>query len=232
MIAVRAQGITKTFEKRKALSDVSFSLDAGSFLAVFGSNGAGKTTLLRILATLDKPTQGTLYIFGKDVAEDAQELRARIGFISHSPMLYRDLTAYENLVFYAQLYGLKNPEQCADEMLETVGLLHRRNDIVRGFSRGMTQRVALARALIHNPQLLFLDEPYSGLDSKSCSAIDELLQQAGSERTSIMVSHNHERAYQKATHVLVLDKGRCVGFEETNGVPFSAFAQQYRSYLG
>lgn len=162
--ALTVDHLTKSFGGRKAVDDVSFALPEGAFLSVFGPNGAGKTTLLRMLATLSRPTEGTVTLAGIDVKEEPERVREAIGLISHNPMLYPDLTAEENLLLYAKLYGVADPEHRVIELLDAVGLKHRRLDRVRTFSRGMTQRVSIARALVNDPSVVLLDEPYSGLD--------------------------------------------------------------------
>ena len=143
--ALTVDHLTKSFGGRKAVDDVSFTLPEGAFLSVFGPNGAGKTTLLRMLATLSRPTEGTVTLAGIDVKEEPERVRETIGLISHNPMLYPDLTAEENLLLYAKLYGVADPEHRVIELLDAVGLKHRRLDRVRTFSRGMTQRVSIAR---------------------------------------------------------------------------------------
>ncbi len=162
--ALTVDHLTKSFGGRKAVDNVSFALPEGAFLSVFGPNGAGKTTLLRMLATLSRPTEGTMTLAGIDVKEEPERVREAIGLISHNPMLYPDLTAEENLLLYAKLYGVSDPQNRVIELLDAVGLKHRRLDRVRTFSRGMTQRVSIARALVNDPSVVLLDEPYSGLD--------------------------------------------------------------------
>ena len=160
MNAVEVKHLSKVFGTRKAVDDVSFELPEGSFLSIFGPNGAGKTTLLRVLSTLARPTSGEAFVAGIDVREEPDEAREHIGLISHQSMLYPDLTAEENLLLYAKLYGVEDPEARVAELLDAVGLAHRKLDLVRTFSRGMTQRVSIARALVHDPDVVFLDEPY------------------------------------------------------------------------
>jgi len=174
--AIKCTDLTKVFGQRKALDKASFELPQGAFLSIFGPNGAGKTTLLRILSTLARPSSGKAQVLGHDLIEKPGDIRAYIGLISHKPLLYLDLTAEENLLLTAKLYGVENPEQRVSELLATVELTSRRHDIVRTFSRGMTQRVSIARALVHSPQVIFLDEPYSGLDPHAVRIFDDLLQ--------------------------------------------------------
>src|SRR5512133_2337770 len=158
--ALEVRELSRTFGARKALDKVTFDLPRGAFLSIFGPNGAGKTTMLKVLSTLTAPSKGKARIMGLDVVEDAVELRERIGFISHNPLLYPDLTAEENLEFFADMYGVDDPRERVRELLADVELDHRRLDVVRTFSRGMLQRLSIARALVHSPEVICLEEAY------------------------------------------------------------------------
>ncbi len=230
--ALTVSGVSKVFGTRRALDDVSFEVPAGAFLSIFGPNGAGKTTLLRVLSTLARPTAGAVHLHGIDIAEEPEEARASIGLISHNPMLYLDLTAEENLMFAAELYGVQNPRERVLELLDAVGLAHRRLDTVRTFSRGMVQRIAIARALVHDPRVVFLDEPYSGLDPHAVDIFDELIASMRADRTFVMVSHALEKGLSMCTHALVLSAGRLVAFEEKSSIDFDEFARLYRRTVG
>lgn len=230
--AIDVSKVSKVFGSRKALDKVTFDLPHGAFLSVFGPNGAGKTTLLRILATLSKPTSGSVAIDGLGLKDDPDAVRGRVGLISHAPMLYPDLTAEENLLFYAQLYGVENPQKRVLELLEAVGLKHRRMDVVRTFSRGMTQRVSIARALVNDPSVVLLDEPYAGLDPHAVEIFDELLASVRQDRTFVMVSHDLEKGFAMASHVLVLARGRVVTFAEKEALDRAEFDQLYRENVG
>jgi len=232
MNAVEAHNLTKAFGTRKALDGVSFELPEGAFLSIFGPNGAGKTTLLRVLSTLARPTAGSASICGIDLKEGSDEARGLIGMISHASMLYPDLTAEENLVLYGKLYGVADPQARASELLEAVGLSHRRLDQVRTFSRGMTQRVSIARALVHDPRIVFLDEPYSGLDPHAVDIFDELIASVRGDRTFIMVSHDLAKGFSMCTHALVLARGRVVAFAPKEELDYDEFAALYRSTVG
>lgn len=231
-LAISARGLTKQFGARKALDGVSFDLPQDSFLSVFGPNGAGKTTLLRILSTLARPTEGSASLLGKDIKEDADGVRAHIGVIGHNSMLYPDLTAQENLLFYAELYGVANPEKRVMEMLEAVELKSRRFDLVRTYSRGMTQRLAIARALVHDPQLVLLDEPYSGLDPHAMDVFDALIERHREGRTFVMVSHDLAKGYDMCSHALVLARGKVVAFDAKDNLPFDQLECVYRDAIG
>lgn len=230
--AIRAQGLAKAFGTRKALDGVSFELPQGAFLSIFGPNGAGKTTLLRVLSTLARPTEGQASICGIDLKEEPDKVRGFIGMISHASMLYPDLTAEENLTLYAELYGVANPKARVRELLDAVGLSHRRLDAVRTFSRGMTQRVSIARALVHDPQVVFLDEPYSGLDPHAVDIFDELIESVRGDRTFVMVSHDLAKGFEMCTHALVLARGRIVAFAPKDDLDFDEFSQLYRETVG
>jgi len=226
------KGLSKAFGTRKAVDDVSFTLPEGAFLSIFGPNGAGKTTLLRVLSTLARPSAGEARLCGIDLKEEPDKVRERIGLISHQSMLYPDLTAQENLMLYAELYGIPDPQARVDELLSAVGLSHRRLDPVRTFSRGMTQRVSIARALGHDPQVVFLDEPYSGLDPHAVDIFDKLINAVRGDRTFVMVSHDLSKGFHLCTHVLVLARGRVVLFAPKDTLDFNELSQLYRETVG
>jgi heme exporter protein A len=230
--ALRVTGIEKRFGARRVLKSVDFELPQGASLVIFGPNGAGKTTLLRILSTLDRPSKGTCEALGLSYKEQVDEVRGCIGFITHNPMLYLDLTARENLVLFARLYGADDPDKAADEMLSLVELKHRANDRVRGFSRGMTQRIAIARAFINDPRIVFLDEPYSGLDPHAAGIVDRMLAESRQRRTLVTVSHSLESGFAQASHVLLLAKGRQVLFSEQAQLDYDEFKNVYYEQVG
>lgn len=230
--ALRVTGIEKRFDARRVLKSVDFELPQGASLVIFGPNGAGKTTLLRILSTLDRPSKGTCEALGLSYKEQVDEVRGCIGFITHNPMLYLDLTARENLVLFARLYGVDDPDKAADEMLSLVELKHRANDKVRGFSRGMTQRIAIARAFINDPRIVFLDEPYSGLDPHAAGIVDRMLAESRQRRTLVTVSHSLESGFAQASHVLLLAKGRQVLFSEQSQLEYDEFKNVYYEQVG
>ncbi|MCL1846908.1 MAG: ABC transporter ATP-binding protein [Coriobacteriia bacterium] len=226
------KGLTKAFGVRKALSDVGFILPEGAFLSIFGPNGAGKTTLLRVLSTLLRPSAGTARILGCDLKTQPDDIRGQIGLISHRSMLYPDLTAEENLGFAARLYGVPQPQERVAELLATVELTARRHDPVRTFSRGMTQRLSIARALIHNPRLVFLDEPYSGLDPHAVEILDTLIASIRDGRSFVMVSHDLQKGFELSSHILMLAKGKQVLFDEKTALDFADFTTRYREVVG
>ena len=230
--AIETKKLTKVFGNRKALDKVSIEVPEGAFLSIFGPNGAGKTTLVRTLATLSRATSGTALVAGFDAKEEPDKVREHIGLISHNPMLYPDLTAMENLMFTAQLYGVVNAEERVRELLRAVELDHRRFDVVRTFSRGMTQRLSIARALMNDPDVVFLDEPYAGLDPHAVEIFDGLIEQLRDGRTFIMVSHDLQKGFDVCTHALVLARGRVVSYAPKEDIDFEQFRQLYRETVG
>ncbi len=230
--ALEVRALSRAFGVRKALDGVSLEVPSGAFLSIFGPNGAGKTTLVKVLTTLLNPTSGTASVCGLDVVAEAVALRHRIGLISHNPLLYPDLTAEENLLFFADLYGVQDAGDRARHLLEAVELDHRRLDLTRTFSRGMLQRLSIARALLHRPDVLFLDEPYSGLDPHAMDILDHLIAQIRGEHTFVMISHDLEKGLQLCSHALILANGRVVLYEERDALDEAAFKDTYRATVG
>ena len=230
--AIETKKLSKVFGNRKAVDNVTIEVPQGAFLSIFGPNGAGKTTLLRVLSTLSRATSGKATLMGVDLKEEPDRARDHIGLISHNSMLYPDLTAEENLMIYARLYGVEDPQARVRDLLEAVELKHRRLDVVRTFSRGMTQRLSIARALVHDPDVVFLDEPYSGLDPHAVDIFDELIGQQRADRTFVMVSHDLQKGFDMCTHALVLAKGRVVSFDEKDNLDFDEFHDLYRATVG
>jgi heme exporter protein A len=191
---------------------VTLALEEGETLAVFGSNGAGKTTLLRILATLLRPHHGVARVLERELPKEGWAVRGRIGFLGHEPLLYRDLTARENLRFHARLHDVAFER--IDELLDAVGMRARADDPVHTFSRGMVQRTAVCRALLHSPELLLLDEPLAGLDPGAVALVAPLLR----ERTRVLISHDVEDGLAEADLVLGLRGGRVALLERAGAV--------------
>lgn len=231
-LAIDAHGLVKQFGSRRGLDGVDLQLPAGAFLSIFGPNGAGKTTLLRMLALLSRPTRGSLSMLGVDALEEPDALRSRVGLISHKSMLYGDLTARENLEFFSSLYPGGPDRDRIDELLRLVELDHRRNDPVRTYSRGMQQRLSIARALVNDPDLVLLDEPYSGLDPHAAELFDRLIDRVRDGRTFVMVSHDLQKGYQMCTHALILARGQVVVCAEREQVDAEAFRDLYLATVG
>ncbi len=200
--------LVKRFGLKTVLRGMDFTVEEGEFVALLGPNGAGKTTFLRILASLSRPSLGSVKIAGYTLPGQASAVRSRLGVVSHLPLLYGDLTAEENLRFYARMYGMHQPEKRIAEVLELVGLLNRRRDLVRTFSRGMQQRLAIGRAVLHDPDVMLFDEPHTGLDQDACQMLDTVLREVAARgRTVVMTSHDLARVADLASRFDVLSRG-------------------------
>ena len=229
-LEIEVEGLRKTFGRREVLKGISFGVPRGGFLSIFGPNGAGKTTTLRVLATLLTASGGTVKVAGHDVREDPMPVRKAIGFISHNAMLYPDLTAQENLRFYADMYGVEDREARITELLERLELSARRYDVVRTYSKGMRQRLAIARAILHRPRVLLLDEPHSGLDPRAVDILDGLLTEIRAEHTFVMVTHNIAKGLEWATDLMIIESGR-IAYEHAAGVDHESFSAVYREHV-
>jgi heme exporter protein A len=225
MAALEVEGLTRHFGEREALSDVSLVLAERQTLVVFGPNGAGKTTLLRVLATLLRPHAGSVRVLGSSLPGDAWAVRGRVGLLGHEPLLYRELTALENLRFHARLHGAG--EQRVRELLEAVAMEARASEPLRTLSRGMVQRVAVARAVLHDPELLLLDEPNSNLDPAAVELVAPLIG-AASGRTRVICSHDPSGGLADADLVLGLRDGRPVLLRAAAEVDRDEIAELYR----
>ena len=224
---VELAALSKSIDDRPILQNISFSLQPGEYLSLLGANGAGKSTLLKMLATLIPPSSGSISLFGQNASANSANLRARIGLIGHQPMLYGELTAQENLTFFAKLYGVANPSAKATELLQKVGLGHRAKDRVKGFSRGMTQRVAIARALLHDPELILADEPFAGLDEGSSRIVENMLSELNQQgRTIILVNHAIERTLQLSKRTIVLKSGQILADEPSSRLSASRIIEE------
>ncbi len=225
--AIAARGLEKRFGPVHALRGIDLEVPAGSTLAVLGPNGAGKSTLLRLLAGLARPTAGTLRVGPS--GEDRRRARGRVGYLAHATFLYPALTARENLIFAGRLYGVASPAQRADELLAAQELTDVADRPAGGFSRGMAQRLAIARGLVHDPAIVLLDEPYTGLDRSASEALTRRLSalRAGG-RTLVLVTHELARACELADRAIVLAGGRVV--HEATGADL-ALAALDRAYL-
>jgi len=231
MIEVRK--LVKTFGRKPVLRGLDFSVPEGDFVAVVGPNGAGKTTLLRILASLARPTLGEVRLGGRRLPAEAGTVRRILGVVSHQPLLYGDLTAEENLRFYGRLYGVSELEARVERALETVGLRPRRRDLVRTFSRGMQQRLSIGRAILHEPLVMLLDEPHTGLDPEAAVMLDRVLGQVtGEGRTVVMTSHDLQRAASLANRVDVLAGGVMAASVRRGELDPEELPALYRSVTG
>ena len=203
---IEVSGLAKYFGRFSALRDLRLSVPRGQFIALFGRNGAGKTTFLRILAGLSRPSEGSVRIM--EAKPGSREARSAIGYLSHNTALYLDLTALENLRFYARLLDLPCGELEMEERISRVGLAGRAREPVRNYSRGMQQRLAIARAFLHDPDLLLLDEPFTGLDLKGSKFLQDYLSEARAHgKTCIMAIHDEQLGYSLADRLVVIERG-------------------------
>jgi heme exporter protein A len=207
--AVALRDLEKLYGPVPALDRLTLDVAPGEFILLAGPNGAGKSTLLRTLALLVRPNSGSLRLFGADARRgDRTLLRRRLGLLSHQSFLYDHLTGFENLNFFGRLYGLADPARTAREAIRAVGLEGRADDEVRGYSRGMQQRLAIARAFLHRPDLLLLDEPFTGLDADGADRLETHLRAVRDEgRTCILATHDLPAALRLAGRVIVLASG-------------------------
>jgi heme exporter protein A len=221
-----AKGLSRRFGARLALDRVDLELFAGEAVAVFGPNGAGKTTLLRLLARSLAPSAGGVTLSG---AADDLSARGAVGLLSHHSFLYDDLTALDNLVFFGKLYGVAQPVARARALLELTGLALRADDAVRTFSRGMQQRLALARALVHEPLVLLLDEPFSGLDPDAAGSLKRTLRaERAAGRALLMTTHDLSEGLELSDRWLFLSRGRVVASGASAGTERAALERAYR----
>lgn len=202
--------LSKSFGHRKALKNIQLEIGKGEFVVIFGPNGAGKTTLLKVISTIIEPSRGNVLINGIDNKKDPSKIRGMIGAISHETYLYDELTARENLVFFSRMYGIEKSmiDKRVEEILKSVKLLERADERAGSFSRGMKQRLSIARALLHRPEILLMDEPYTGLDQHAAANFERVLMNTGnSDVTRIMITHNIERAFELCDRMLIMDRG-------------------------
>src|SRR3954447_718755 len=223
--AIELEDLGRAYGERTALAGVTLTLEPGRTLAVFGANGAGKTTLLRILATLLKPHAGRARVLGRDLPADGWAVRGRVGLLAHDPLLYRELSPRENLVFHARLHGVAAPR--VERLLDQVGLHARADEPVRPLSRGRAQRVAICRAALHEPEVLLLDEPLANLDPGAAEAVEPLIGR-GAGPARVLISHDVSHGLEEADLVLGLRKGRPAILREASAVSTADIRGLYR----
>lgn len=232
---IEVEGLTKIYGLLPVLKSIDLTVTRSEFVALLGPNGSGKSTLLRLLSGLSKPTQGIIRIGGWEIPKEAMQVRAQIGMVSHKPLLYENLTASENLHFFAKLYNIPSTErnQHITDLLRQVGLHKRATSLVRTFSRGMQQRLSIARALLNNPDVLFFDEPYTGLDQDAGELLDDLLKTAHSnQRTIIMTTHQLHRVTTLANRAVILSRGKVAYDEHIASLSASDLAMVYTQATG
>lgn len=227
--------LSKSFGHRKALKNIHLEIGKGEFVVIFGPNGAGKTTLLKVISTIIEPSRGNVLINGIDNKKDPSKIRGMIGAISHETYLYDELTARENLVFFSRMYGIEKSmvHKRVEEILKSVKLLQRADERAGSFSRGMKQRLSIARALLHHPEILLMDEPYTGLDQHAAANFERVLMNTGnSDVTRIMITHNIERAFELCDRMLIMDRGE-LRFDKLkkNVASVEEFREEYLSIV-
>ena len=231
MIEVR--NLIKLFGAKRVLRGLDFQVQEGEFVALLGPNGAGKTTFLRILSSLSRPNVGDVRVAGYRLPSQAAAVRSRLGVVTHQPLLYGDLTAEENLRFYGKMYNVANLDPRIREVLELVGLLPRKKDLVRTFSRGMQQRLAIGRAILHDPDVMLFDEPHTGLDQEACDMLDNVLREVAARgRTVVMTSHDLARVEDLASRFDVLSRGVISATASRNDLGSRNLLDFYRQSLG
>ena len=231
--AIHTHGLTKHYGNRPVLRDIDLELPWGEVLSLFGPNGAGKTTLVRLLAGLARPTDGSIRIAGLNPERRGIDVRRLLGVVTHQTFLYDELTARENLRFYARMYGLDSADERIEEVSATLGSTSYLDARVRTLSNGMQKRVSLARAVLHRPRLLIFDEPEAGLDQEALELVQALLETHRAEGGSAVVTtHNVERGLSIADRVIILANGR-ISYDEPSGAlePVS-FRDTYRERTG
>lgn len=228
--------LVKAYGLLPVLRGIDLEIPRGQFVALLGPNGSGKSTLLRLLSGLSRPNSGVIRIGGWELPREAYAVRAQIGMVSHKPLLYENLTAQENLLFFGKLYNLGEDDLNARIalLLEQVGLSKRAHDLVRTFSRGMLQRLSIARALLHEPHVLLFDEPYTGLDQQAAGTLDGLLQDAAGSglHTILMTTHQLERAARLTERVVMLSRGKVAYDAPTASLDALRLASDYAEVTG
>lgn len=229
---IKVKKLVKRFGLKTILKGMDFEAEQGEFVGLLGPNGAGKTTFLRILSSLSRPTFGEVRIAGFRLPQQAAAVRRSLGVLSHLPLLYGDLTAEENLIFFGRMYAVEDLDTRIGEVLKLVDLTNRRRDLVRTYSRGMQQRLAIARSVIHDPEILLLDEPYTGLDQDACAMLDEVLREIAAQgRTVVMTSHDLVRSADLASRFDVLSRGKIISSAKREDIPRDGLLAFYRRAL-
>lgn len=206
---IQVRNVQKRYGRKRVLTGVELDVPQGQVLALLGANGAGKSTLMRIVAGLARPDRGEVILGGASLRVAGHELRRYVGLVAHAPLLYDNLSAWENLQFFARMYDIQARDARVESVLRAVDLWSRRRDPVRTFSRGMTQRLAIGRAILHDPPVLLLDEPDTGLDPTSAETLATLLRSLGAANRAILfTTHNLERALAWADSVSLLEDGK------------------------
>ncbi len=225
--------MTKTYGRNAVLRELTLDIQEGDSLVIFGPNGAGKTTLLKVLSALIKPDSGRVRILGNRLGEDNNKIRRLVGVVMHSSLLYDELTGYENLFFYAKMFGVPSPKERVHYVVEQMGVTNRLHQKVRTLSHGLQKRFSIARALLHDPPIMLLDEPESGLDQEALAMIERtLVRPQGNRRTVLMTTHNVERGLLWGSKVGIMMNGKITLFDDTKDLKSDRFKEIYLQSTG
>ena len=231
-LSVRVDGLSKSFGFLRVLDNLELTLRKGEFATFFGPNGAGKTTFIKILSTLLKPDSGEVYVKGFNLKKEVHEIRKTVGLISHEHFLYHNLTVYENMRFFGELYGINDLPETVSLKLKKLGAYSKRDELVRNLSNGMKQRVSIARAVLHGPEILLFDEPFVGLDYEGISLLMDLLQEYKEEnKTVIITTHDLGLGLKNCDTVYVLDRGIIKYKNPAEGMTINDFENEYKSLI-
>jgi len=229
-ISIEIKDLYKTFDENAALNGISLRVTEGESLTIFGPNGAGKTTLIKILATIMNPSSGSILIDGLSIRDQPDKVRRKLGIVSHNTFLYQNLSAFENLDFYRKLYDI--PKERIYEISALIGMQSRLYDNVSTLSRGMQQRFSIARALLHNPSIILLDEPETGLDQEALELLWGILKNGEQKRTIVTATHNLSRGLETSDRVLILVKGGIVYEGQKQKLDINKLTQIYQGHTG
>jgi heme exporter protein A len=228
ILAVEVQGLKKSYGLKPILRGIDFALQQGQRMVLLGANGAGKTTILRILAGLSRPSAGTIHVTGIDLLRNAQRVRQHVGLVAHQPYLYEELTVIENLLFFARLYAVERAHERVRELVERLGLEKRGRERAGSLSRGQVQRLAWARALVHDPHLLLLDEPDTGLDQEGQRLINDLLAEHRTRGGSVIfTTHQLEQALTLSDSIVMLRHGRIAYRQDSAALTLQELQEAY-----
>lgn len=229
---IEVKKLTKQADNKLILRGVDLSVKKGETVAILGPNGAGKSTLLKVLATLIKPTSGMVKINGLDLKKDHIKIKKQLGYLPHASLLYEQYSPLENLVFYGNLYGVKDAETRAVELVKEVGLSFFLNEPVKNFSRGMIQRIAIARAIVHEPEILLLDEPHTGLDQGAITILNNvILSMKEKGTTTFMVTHDFKQAAEICDRIIIIKNGKVVDDFSIEDQSLKMVSEKYESLV-
>ena len=229
---IHIENLSKSFGFQKVLDSINLQFDKGDFVTLFGPNGAGKTTLIRILSTIIKSDEGSISISDYNIKNEVQNIRKIIGLLSHENYLYQNLTVFENLKFFGKLYNIKNAEDSISYKLNKIGVYSKRNELIRNLSSGIKQRVSIVRSIVHDPEIILLDEPFVGLDIKGSEYLLEIFKEFKKEnKTALVTTHDLRLGLHECTKVVVLDKGQIKFNDRVENIEIDKFEETYKSLI-